>query len=134
MTVFLVLLIPLLLMVFALLMERVESRLRITTMSEIEVEEFLDKAKPEEVNTFIREGWTRALVAFRLRRTPRPRRGRVRPTADRAGPGRSSAGRAMSPGSGAATSGGGAMTASGDPHAPTEPTGWAQPVEPGDQG
>ncbi len=66
---FLVLLIPLLLMVFALLMERLEHRLRSsTTMSEQDVEEFLDKAQPEEVNTFIREGWSRALSMFRLRR------------------------------------------------------------------
>lgn len=65
---FLVLLVPLLLMVFALLMERLEHRLRTTTMSEQDVEEFLDKAEPEEVNTFIREGWTRALSMFRRRR------------------------------------------------------------------
>ena len=68
MMVFLVLLIPLLLMVFALLMERLENRLRTSTMSEQDVEEFLDKARPEEVNTFIREGWARALATFRLRR------------------------------------------------------------------
>jgi hypothetical protein len=68
MMVFLVLLIPLLLMVFALLMERLENRLHTSTMSEQDVEEFLDKAQPEEVNTFIREGWTRALATFRLRR------------------------------------------------------------------
>jgi hypothetical protein len=68
MMVFLVLLIPLLLMVFALLMERLENRLHTSTMSEQDVEEFLDKARPEEVNTFIREGWTRALATFRLRR------------------------------------------------------------------
>lgn len=70
MTVFLVLLIPLLLMVFALLMERVENRLRAASMSEHDVEEFLDSARPDEVNTFIREGWTRALSRFRLRRRP----------------------------------------------------------------
>ena len=73
MTVFLVLLIPLLLMIFALLMERVENRLRNSSMSEDEVEEFLDQARPEEVNTFIREGWGRALSVFRLRRKPRQR-------------------------------------------------------------
>lgn len=66
--VFLVLLMPLLLMVFALLMERLEHRLRTTTMSEQDVEEFLDKAEPEEVNTFIREGWSRAMSMFRRRR------------------------------------------------------------------
>lgn len=69
MTVFLVLLIPLLLMVFALLMERVENRLRTTsTVSEGDVSEFLDEARPDEVNTFIREGWGRALSRFRRRR------------------------------------------------------------------
>jgi len=76
MTVFLVLLIPLLLMVFALLMERVENRLQAASMSEHDVEEFLDSAQPDEVNTFIREGWTRALSRFRLRRRPREPRHR----------------------------------------------------------
>lgn len=71
MTVFLVLLIPLLLMIFALLMERVENRLGSSSMNEDDVEEFLDSARPEEVNTFIREGWTRALSRFRLRRRGR---------------------------------------------------------------
>lgn len=66
--VFLVLLVPLLVMVFALLMERLEHRLQTTSVSEQEVQEFLDTAQPDEVNTFIREGWTRALSMFRLRR------------------------------------------------------------------
>src|SRR5262245_41889588 len=74
MTVFLVLLIPLLLMVFALLMERLERRLKTATVSEADVQEFLDTAKPEGVNTFIREGWTKAFAKFRLRRRPRLRR------------------------------------------------------------
>ena len=74
MTVFLVLLFPLLLMVFALLMGRVEDRLRPATVTEDEVEEFLDQARPEEVNTLIREGWTGALARFRLRRRPRGRK------------------------------------------------------------
>ncbi|MEJ7651064.1 MAG: hypothetical protein WKF57_18785 [Nakamurella sp.] len=76
MIVFLVLLIPVLLMVFALLMERVEDRLRNSAVNEDEIEEFLDTARPDEVDTFIREGWTRALLRFRLRR--RPARGRER--------------------------------------------------------
>ncbi|AZI59341.1 hypothetical protein EH165_02190 [Nakamurella antarctica] len=74
MTVFLVLLFPLMLLVFAVLMERLESRLRNVSMSEGDIEEFLDQAQPDEVNTFIREGWGRALAVFRLRR--KPRRGR----------------------------------------------------------
>ena len=39
-----------------------------------DVQEFLDTAQPEEVNTFIREGWTKAFAKFRLRRRPRLRR------------------------------------------------------------
>jgi len=74
MTVFLVLLIPLLLMVFALFMERVEKRLKTSTVSEADVQEFLDTARPEEVNTLIREGWSKAFANFRLRRRPRFRR------------------------------------------------------------
>jgi hypothetical protein len=71
MTVFLVLLFPLLLLVFAMLMERVEARLRHVSVTENEVEEFLDQARPDEVNTFIREGLGRGLDLFRLRRRPR---------------------------------------------------------------
>lgn len=74
MTVFLVLLFPLLLMVFALLMGRVEDRLQSATVTEDEVGEFFDQARPEEVNTFIREGWTGALDRFRLRRRQRDRK------------------------------------------------------------
>jgi len=74
MTVFLVLLIPLLLMVFALFMERVERRLKTSSVSEADVQEFLDSAQPEEVNTLMREGWTKAFAKFRLRRRPRFRR------------------------------------------------------------
>jgi len=74
MTVFLVLLFPLLLMVFALLMGRVEDQLQSATVTEDEVEEFLEQARPDEVNTFIREGWTGALARFRLRRRPRGRK------------------------------------------------------------
>jgi hypothetical protein len=74
MTAFLVLLIPLLLMVFALLMERVEHRLRSPAVREDEVEQFFDQAQPDEMNTLIREGWTGALTKFRRRRKPRSRR------------------------------------------------------------
>ncbi len=71
MAVFLVLLFPLLLLVFAVLMERVEARLKHVSVTENEVEEFLDQARPDEVNTFIKEGIGRALYLFRLRRRPR---------------------------------------------------------------
>jgi|APThiThiocy_cv2_1041547.scaffolds.fasta_scaffold00910_26 hypothetical protein len=82
--VFLVLLIPLAVMAFALLMERLERRLHTITMSEQDVEEFLDNARPDEVNTFIREGWTRALSKFRIRsRRSRPSRRGRRPTPTR---------------------------------------------------
>lgn len=54
-------------MAFALLMERVERRLSRTTVSEQDVEEFLEEARPDEVSTFIKEGWVRALSRFRLR-------------------------------------------------------------------
>jgi hypothetical protein len=71
MTAFLVLLFPLLLLIVAVLMERLEARLQNVSVTENEIEEFLDQARPEEVNTFIREGLTRALDIFRLRRRPR---------------------------------------------------------------
>jgi len=71
MAVFLVLLFPLLLLIFAILMERLEARLQNGSVTENEIEEFLDQARPEEVNTFIREGLGRALYLFRLRRRPR---------------------------------------------------------------
>ncbi|WP_240757586.1 hypothetical protein [Nakamurella flava] len=74
MAVFLVVLIPILLMLFALFMERVENRLKTRTVSEADVQQFLDEARPEEVNTLMREGWTRAFDKFRLRRRPRFRR------------------------------------------------------------
>jgi hypothetical protein len=74
MAAFLVLLIPLALMGFALFMEKVENRLRTRTLSEADVQEFLESARPEEVNTMMREGWTRAFDKFRLRRLPRFRR------------------------------------------------------------
>lgn len=71
--IFLVLLAPVGLMAFALLMERVERRLQRSTVSEQDVEEFLDEARPDEVSTFIAEGWTRALSKFRVRqRSNRP--------------------------------------------------------------
>ncbi len=74
MVVFLVLLIPVALMAFALFMEKVENRLRTRTIIEADVQEFLDSARPEEVNTMMREGWSRAFDKFRLRRLPRFRR------------------------------------------------------------
>ncbi len=71
MTAFLVLLFPLLLLIFAVLMERLEARLQNGSVTEDEIEEFLDQARPDEVNTFIREGLGRGLDLFRLRRRPK---------------------------------------------------------------
>lgn len=59
---------PVLLMAFALSMERVESRLRRLVVEEEEVEQFLDQASPAEVDTFVREGLPNALVRFHRRR------------------------------------------------------------------
>lgn len=73
--VFLVLLIPVGVLGFALLMERLEQRLHTGAMSEQEVEEFFDNAQPDEVSTFVKEGWSRALSRFRVRsRANRPSR------------------------------------------------------------
>jgi len=58
---------PLLLMAFMLLMERVEGPLRRVAV-ETQVEEFLETARPDEVDTFVREGFTSALERWRGRR------------------------------------------------------------------
>lgn len=63
-----VVLFPVLLMLFALAMERVEFRLRRLAVREQEVEEFLDKASHAEVATLAQEGLPRALARFHLRR------------------------------------------------------------------
>ncbi|HSV67087.1 MAG TPA: hypothetical protein VLJ59_14395 [Mycobacteriales bacterium] len=54
-------------MAFMLLMERVESPLRKAAV-ETQVEEFLETARPDEVDTFVREGFGRALERWRERR------------------------------------------------------------------
>ncbi len=70
MTVWFVAAVPVLLMFFALGMERLESRLRHLTVQENEVEEFLQAARPDEVRALFRSGIGRALELFRLRRIP----------------------------------------------------------------
>jgi hypothetical protein len=70
MTVWFVAAVPVLLMFFALGMERLESRLRHLTVQENEVEEFLQAARPDEVRALFRSGIGRALELFRLRRKP----------------------------------------------------------------
>lgn len=65
--VFLVVLVPVFVIVFALFMERLEHRLRRTSVSEADVQEFVAKARPEEVRTIFREGFSKALKKFRRR-------------------------------------------------------------------
>jgi len=77
----LVIFFPFVLLAFMLLMERVEGPLRQVAV-ESQVEEFLDEARPDEIDTFVREGFPAALERFWSRRRlsrliPRPaRRGR----------------------------------------------------------
>ena len=63
---FLALLFPLLLLGFMLLMERVEEPLS-QVAEERDIEQFLDDANPEELDTFVREGTESALSRFRQR-------------------------------------------------------------------
>ncbi|NLV78183.1 MAG: hypothetical protein GXY65_02340 [Rhodococcus sp.] len=71
---------PVLLMLFALAMERVESRLSRLSVREQEVEEFLDNADHADVATLAREGFPGALARFHRRR-----RRSAGPDSDRAG-------------------------------------------------
>lgn len=68
MTVWFVVGVPLVIMLFALFMERVENRLRDIAVQEEEVEEFLEQAQPNEVRALYGHGIGRALELFRLRR------------------------------------------------------------------
>lgn len=75
MTAWLSVLVPLLVMFFALGMERVESKLRESTVRTEELDELLDKPRPDEVRALFRQGTGRALELFRLRnRSARGRR------------------------------------------------------------
>jgi uncharacterized glyoxalase superfamily metalloenzyme YdcJ len=60
-------LVPLLVMFFALGMERVESRLREANLRPEELEELLEQPRPDEVRALFRQGSGRALELFRLR-------------------------------------------------------------------
>jgi hypothetical protein len=62
----LVLLFPPLLLAFMLIMARVEEPLNKVAV-ERQIEEFLDEANPDELDTFVREGTESALTRFRLR-------------------------------------------------------------------
>lgn len=66
----LVVLFPLALLAFMLFMEKVEQPLR-RVDEESDVEDFLDHARPEEMDTFVRFGLRRALDRLRLRRRSR---------------------------------------------------------------
>ena len=72
------LLVPLLLLVLMLAMERVERPLRVDSVSE-QLEGFLDSARPEEVETYVSEGFAPALERYwRRRRLSRLIPGRTR--------------------------------------------------------
>lgn len=67
MAVWFVFAVPVVVMFFALFMERVESRLRHVAVQEDEVEAFLDNPRPDEVRALYGHGIGRALELFRLR-------------------------------------------------------------------
>jgi len=62
----LVLLFPIVLLLFMLFMQRVEEPLNKVAV-ERQIEEFLDEANPDELDTFVREGTESALKRFRQR-------------------------------------------------------------------
>ena len=89
MTAWLSILVPLLVMFFALGMERVETRMRDSAVRQDELDDFLERARPDEVKALFRSGTGRALELFRLRNRD-DRRGRrdaapspARPGSDR---------------------------------------------------
>lgn len=71
MTAWFVIVVPIVIMFFALFMERVEAKLRHVAVQENEVEEFLESARPDEVKALYGHGIGRALDMFRLRRRGR---------------------------------------------------------------
>jgi hypothetical protein len=68
------LLLPVLLLALMLAMERVERPMRVDSVSE-QLESFLDSAHPEEVETYVSEGYAAALDRYWRRR----RRNRLLP-------------------------------------------------------
>lgn len=66
-----VLLFPAILMLFALAMERVQTRLDRLSVGQGQVEEFLESADSSDVDTLAKEGFPAALDELRNRRTPR---------------------------------------------------------------
>jgi hypothetical protein len=72
------LLVPLMLLALMLAMERVERPLRVDSVSE-QLETFLDTARPDEVETYVSEGFAPALERYwRRRRLSRLLPGRTR--------------------------------------------------------
>lgn len=72
------LLLPFLLLALMLCMERVERPLRVDSVSE-QLETFLDSARPDEVETYVSEGFAPALERYwRRRRISRLLPGRPR--------------------------------------------------------
>jgi hypothetical protein len=65
--VILAVLFPVLLLLLMLLMERVEQPLRVDQIGS-DLETFLDSARPEEVETFVTEGFASALDRYWRRR------------------------------------------------------------------
>jgi hypothetical protein len=70
---------PMLLMFFALSMERVETRLRRLTAEEGDVETFFEHASTADVNTFVQEGFPQASAVLRNRRRSSGRHSSQRP-------------------------------------------------------
>ncbi|MDI9918239.1 hypothetical protein [Rhodococcus sp. IEGM 1379] len=66
-----VILFPVLLMLFALAMERVERRLRRLSVRENEVAEFLDQASQDDVAALASDGFPHAFARFHLQRKGR---------------------------------------------------------------
>jgi hypothetical protein len=67
MTAWLSILVPLLVMFFALGMERVETRMRASSVRQDELDDFLERARADEVKALFRSGIERALELFRGR-------------------------------------------------------------------
>ncbi len=63
-----VLLFPAVLMLFALAMEKMESQIDHVSVNRDQVEEFLEGAAPEQMNTLATDGFPAALDEFRSRR------------------------------------------------------------------
>ncbi len=85
MTAWLSVLVPLLVMFFALGMERIEARMRESSVRQDELDDFLERARPDEVKALFRSGTGRALELFRRRNRDRPSPQRSQRRTDRRG-------------------------------------------------